>query len=264
MPSCRGAIFVAGAVLLAFVYSAPPSGAQAAGIPGQAYPPPPDNAQRAEPIIGIKTDISPKETQIYIDGYYRGTAGDFGGFSKHLRVEPGPHEFVLYLKGYKTVRQTLDVKPGTDYRLREKMVPLAAGEANDPPPAAPPQAVRAPEAPEGRAGAPGQPSPDEPRRGAPRPPRPPQPARPELPQPGAPAAAQSFGSLAIRVQPAGADILVDGERWQGPEGAPLVVQVAAGAHRVEVRKEGYESFATDVQVREGERTPVNVSLPARQ
>ena len=59
-----------------------------------------------------------------------------------------------------------------------------------------------------------------------------------------------------------ADVLIDGERWQGPEGVDrLVVQVAEGSHRIEVRKEGFASFTTEITVRAGETAPVNVSLP---
>lgn len=75
----------------------------------------------------------------------------------------------------------------------------------------------------------------------------------------------NFGTLAIRVQPPGADVLIDGERWQGPDGQRrLVVEVAEGSHKVEIRKDGYENFTADVTVRRGEVTPLNVSLPARE
>src|SRR5262249_29738132 len=40
----------------------------------------------------------------------------------------------------------------------------------------------------------------------------------------------------------------------------LVVQVAAGRHLVEVRAPGYRSYVMEVDVRQGEATPVNVSL----
>ena len=68
----------------------------------------------------------------------------------------------------------------------------------------------------------------------------------------------------IRVQPSGSEVLIDGERWQGPEGFErLVVQVSAGTHRVDVRKEGFVPFSTTIQVRPGETVPLNVSLPPR-
>jgi hypothetical protein len=69
----------------------------------------------------------------------------------------------------------------------------------------------------------------------------------------------------IRVQPSGADILIDGERWQGPEGDErLIVQVSEGPHRIEVQKAGYRPFTTEIQARRGETVPVNVALTAER
>ena len=70
-----------------------------------------------------------------------------------------------------------------------------------------------------------------------------------------------FGMLAIRVQPADAVIPVDGEEWRSSDTARLELELGAGRHRIEVRREGYEGYTTDVEVRPGERTAVNISLP---
>lgn len=93
------------------------------------------------------------------------------------------------------------------------------------------------------------------------------PARPPMPPaaPTPPGDVQTdpsrIGSIAIRVQPANADILIDGEHWSGPAGQDrLVVQLSAGKHHLEVQKDGYEKFSADVQIRAGETTTVNVSL----
>ena len=57
-------------------------------------------------------------------------------------------------------------------------------------------------------------------------------------------------------------MLIDGERWEGPAiDEALVIQIAPGAHRVEVRKEGYRSYTAQVDVRNGRTTPINISLP---
>jgi hypothetical protein len=82
------------------------------------------------------------------------------------------------------------------------------------------------------------------------------------------AAAQSvppadFGSLTVRVRPSSAEVLIDGERWVSPENsAALIVQLPPGRHTVELRAQGYRGFSTTVDIRRGETTPVNVSLPA--
>jgi len=70
------------------------------------------------------------------------------------------------------------------------------------------------------------------------------------------------GTIAVRFQPVDADVLIDGEPWQGADrDHRLLVNVPAGSHRVEVRKIGHRSFSTTVDVRPGETTTVNVSLP---
>jgi hypothetical protein len=74
------------------------------------------------------------------------------------------------------------------------------------------------------------------------------------------------GGVAIRVQPADAEILIDGERWESPQGGEgrLVVELGEGEHRVEVRREGYAPFTTTVRVRRGETYPLNVSLSRKE
>ena len=88
------------------------------------------------------------------------------------------------------------------------------------------------------------------------------PPRRPPPPPGPPEQTAPFGTLSIRVQPSDAEVLVDGERWRGPEGdTRLLVQVAEGSHRIEIRKQGYETYSGPIDVRRGETTTLNVSLP---
>jgi hypothetical protein len=55
--------------------------------------------------------------------------------------------------------------------------------------------------------------------------------------------------------------MIDGERWQGPTDSDrLVIQMPPGTHNVEIRKDGYRTYHTDITVRRGESTPVNVAL----
>jgi hypothetical protein len=69
------------------------------------------------------------------------------------------------------------------------------------------------------------------------------------------------GTLALRVQPADANVYVDGEAWRGPLGQDrLQIQLSEGSHRVRIEKAGFQPFAVDVDVRAGETTSFNVSL----
>ena len=72
--------------------------------------------------------------------------------------------------------------------------------------------------------------------------------------------AGDFGSLSIRVQPADADIFIDGERWQSAGGERLVVETPAGRRIVEIRKAGSRTFSQEIDVRPGEVYVLNVSL----
>lgn len=207
----------------------------------------------------VRVLVQPEDASVYVDGYYAGIVDDFNGFFHRLPLSPGGHEFVLYRDGYRTVHQKLYLSPNSTVKLRYTMEKLGPGEASEPPPEAPP----VPPPPPGSAmpprtprhmppGAPPMPPPGMP---------PPGPETPPMPPVRGQVEAGEFGTLAIRVQPADAEITIDGERWQtSGEGAPLTVHVAAGSHRVEIEKSGYRRFSADVQVRPGETMPLNVSL----
>jgi hypothetical protein len=63
------------------------------------------------------------------------------------------------------------------------------------------------------------------------------------------------------VQPANAEVTIDGERWEGPSGDErLIVQVSPGVHHVEVRRDGYRTYQSDVDVQPGNTSTVNISL----
>jgi hypothetical protein len=193
--------------------------------------------------------VTPKEAQVYLDGYFAGIVDDFDGTFQRLRVRPGGHELVLHLKGYHSLKQNLYVGARQENTIKGQLVPLAAGEVDEPPPQPQPQPEEVP----GRPVAP--PSAAEPWR----------PTAQTPPDDRSIDQGQAFGSLVFRVQPTAAEVLIDGERWQGPVEASerLIVQVSEGSHRIEIRKDGFAPFTTTVQVRRGETMPLNVSLPPR-
>ena len=193
---------------------------------------------RYEARGSIRLQVKPEETEVYVDGYYAGVVDSYDGFFQRLHLPAGEHEIELYLEGHRSIQEQLYLPVGSTYRIRHEMEPLGPGETAQPPPAPP-----AP--PEVEAARP--------------PPRPRVADRRAAPQPRAPVS--GFGTLAVRVQPGDAVILVDGEEWRSPDAARLELELGAGRHHIEVRREGYEGYATDVEVRPGERTVVNISLP---
>jgi uncharacterized membrane protein len=63
------------------------------------------------------------------------------------------------------------------------------------------------------------------------------------------------------VQPGDANITIDGEAWEtSGESSRLILQLGPGTHNVQIRKDGYRTYMTDVTVRPGETTTLNVAM----
>jgi hypothetical protein len=202
-----------------------------------------------------RLQVEPRHAEVFIDGYFVGTVDDFDGWLQRLHLEPGEHELQIFLRGHRTFRQNLLFRPGATLKIEHVMQPLAAGEAEEARPA-PSGNRRVP----ARRGPQDDPQ-DYPLQDDPRRPGAPVPApRRDAPEPARGGESQQYGSLAIRVQPLDAEVIVDGESWQSPQAGSITLQLSDGPHRVEVRKPGYRTYITEVRVRRGESTSVNVSL----
>lgn len=217
-----------------------------------------------DPGASLRLDVKPKEAEVYVDGYYAGTVDDFSGTFKHLNVPGGEHELTLYLEGYRTAKQQLRLTSDKTLKVKYTMEKLAAGEQQEPRPTPPPP----PPDTQGQYSTqpqnqyPQPPPGEQPpiRRGAPRP-MPPNAPPPNTVQPGAPRMAEGYGTIAVRVQPVDADVVIDGQVWHGPADRDrLLVDVPEGRHAIEIRKAGYRTYVTEIDVHSGETTPLNVSL----
>jgi hypothetical protein len=186
----------------------------------------------------VRLQVTPRETEVFVDGYLAGRVDDFDGTFQRLRLEPGGHELALYLEGHRTVRERVRLASGADVRVRHVMQPLAPGEPNEPRPE-PTRPVPAAQPPTGTV----------------------QYEPPETTENRPPDAA-GFGAVSIRVQPADAAVFIDGERWDAPWGGErLIVQLAPGPHDIEIRRDGHVPYSAVVEVRAREATVLNVSLP---
>jgi hypothetical protein len=188
----------------------------------------------------VRVMATPREAEVYVDGYLVGTVDDFDGWSQRLRLQPGEHDIELFLEGYRSVKQRMLFRPSETYKVRATLERVGPGEE----PSTRPVPAPGTELPRQDVVGTYSPSAPEPR-----------------PQPRD---ARGFGTLAVRVQPADAEIRVDGEVWDRPAGdSRLTVELSAGTHRVEVRKSGHVAYESTVQVRSGEVTTLNVSLPVQ-
>lgn len=190
----------------------------------------------------LRIQVKPKEAEVYVDGYFMGTVDSYDGLFQRLHVPPGEHVVEIFHEGYRPIRESMRFVRREGYELKREMEPLAPGD---------PTPVR--------------PTPDPGARPLDRDPYDRRQERrdPRERSPGRPAdiRASEAGAVAIRVQPAGAIVLIDGEKWEGPDRQdPLVVHLSEGMHRIEIQKEGYRPFVTEVRIRRGETVPLNVSL----
>jgi PEGA domain len=206
---------------------------------GWGYPPYPYYWGRYDRTGAARLEVRPREAQVFVDGYFVGEVDDFDGTFQRLRVEAGEHELSFYLDGYRTERHKVLFRRDGTLNMSLVMQPLAPGETSERPVPDPAAAAR-------------QPGPARPQERGP---------GPEAGGPPAGAPNQPYGTLAIRVQPADAEVFIDGQQWDGPDAADrLEVQLLEGQHRIEVRREGFRSYTANLRIRAGETRRLNVSL----
>jgi PEGA domain len=244
---------------LTLVAAAPALAQVVVGGPGYPYPYP-YRYRYAAPDASVRFDVKPHETAVYVDGYYAGIVDDFDGAFQRLRTAPGGHEITLYFEGYRTYNERVYLSPDTTFKFRHRMEPLAAGQVAErpPQPAPPPQF-------EGQPGQPGEGEAPPPpargpygRRGAP--PNYPPNAPPPRGAPQPPEVDGRSGTLSLAVQPGDAEVLVDGMPWRGPSQDRLMIELSEGRHNIQIRKSGFVGYLTDVQIRRGETTELDVQL----
>jgi hypothetical protein len=255
-------------VLLPFLSVTLPSAASAqAGYPPPSYPYPAPAWRYAPPESNLRIIVKPKDASVYVDGYFAGKVDEFDGKFQRLHVPPGQHEIVVYLEGYRSLKQSLYLSVNATRTIQGELERLAPGEQGEPQPQPiePPRASASdqpypPTAPEPTRGPRAGAGPDEPF-----PPGAPGPPPPSYPRPRSePASPSRYAALSIRVEPDAATLRIDGERWDGPSGDErLIVQVSEGRHTIEVEHDGFDRFTTDVDVRAGETRNINVSLRKR-
>jgi hypothetical protein len=224
----------------------------------------------------VKTDVSPEEAQVFLDGKYIGTADDFDGSPDYLYLGPGKYHLEFQLPGYQTFATDLDASRGQRVRFDQKLKLEPGKSALD---QFPPESKGTPL---GRVFTKGGPGPEEEAPPAPR--HPPQraprddgwsdrmaPAPPErnpeervdvrdepLPRPTGNRARMRF-----KVTPEDAAVYVD-DKYLGAGGDlaanPRGVVTDPGTHSITVARPGYKTKTVDVTVRIGAPVDVVVEL----
>jgi hypothetical protein len=231
---------------------------------GAAYPPAPvyyDNS------AAMHLQVTPRNTEVYVDGYYAGIVDQFDGTFQRLNIQPGQHDIELYLPGHRVLERQVYLQPGKTTDIKYAMQPLAPGEPEPLKPTPRPEAAPPPQ--DQQQQQPPQTSQQRPYSGsARRPVPPPAPARDTSSDGGLTVytgdpnrGLETSGNVSLHLQPGPATILIDGEKFEGSqEGGQLTVQLSAGTHVLDIQKDGYHRYTTEVTVRAGQTSSLNVEL----
>jgi hypothetical protein len=82
----------------------------------------------------VRVLATPKDAEVYVDGFYASVVDDFDGTFQRLHVTPGGHAITLHLEGFRTVTQNIYVTPTDTLKLHLNMDRLQPGEISGPPP----------------------------------------------------------------------------------------------------------------------------------
>jgi len=85
-----------------------------------AYPPYPYRYYGYDNSASLRLDVKPKETEVYVDGYYAGIVDDYDGVFQHLNLEVGSHHIEIEEEGYPPIAFDVRIVPGETitYRVR--------------------------------------------------------------------------------------------------------------------------------------------------
>jgi hypothetical protein len=198
------------------------------------------------PDASVHLDVTPQDAEVYVDGYYAGVVDDFDGMWQRLRVWPGQHEITVYRDGYRAIHERAYLARDRTFTIKRQLEKLSPEEVAEPRPIPAPLPAGA------------QPPESFPRNGRRAPPNAPSPDAPRT------ASSNSAGSLTLHVEPSDASVLIDGQPWSATERqSTVVIDLSQGRHVIQVRKVGYVGYLTEVEVRAGENTSVDVTLRPR-
>jgi len=64
------------------------------------------------PTGGLRLKVEPRDTEVYVDGFYAGHVDDFDGAMQKLKIVQGSHTIELRAAGYETATFTVNVIAG--------------------------------------------------------------------------------------------------------------------------------------------------------
>ena len=100
------------------------------GFPGAEYQPPDGALRRDVPVESgyLRLTVQPYSAEVYVDGYYVSTVGDFSGSGPARALEAGPHRIEIRAEGYETATFDVRIEPNEMVTYRRELA-----RADDPP-----------------------------------------------------------------------------------------------------------------------------------
>jgi hypothetical protein len=189
----------------------------------------------------VRVLVEPKQTRVYVDGYYAGIADDFDGIFQRLNLAPGRHDISLRLDGFRTNNVKLYVPYEGTIKLHHQMV-RGSGEEDAGVVGRPEDYARF----EGRGDGRYEDDEDD----------------EDYERDDRDLRADQDGERALvrlDVRPGDASVYVDGA-FRGTARDLRQLRLVAGRHRIEVVRPGYRTVERDVEVRRGQTLDVDIDL----
>jgi hypothetical protein len=92
-----------------------------AAIPSYGTVPNPINPGGASG--GLRLKVEPRESAVYVDGYYAGFVDDFNGYFDRLKLAPGEHHVEIRAAGYRTLQFEITIEAAHTITYRGKLLP---------------------------------------------------------------------------------------------------------------------------------------------
>jgi hypothetical protein len=74
-------------------------------------------------IGGVRLKMSPRDAQVFVDGYYAGIVDDFDGTFQSLRLDSGGHKIEIHMPGFQDFELDVHVQPGRTITVGENLRP---------------------------------------------------------------------------------------------------------------------------------------------
>jgi len=76
------------------------------------------------PTGELRLDVSPRNADVYVDGYFAGRVDDFDGIFQSLRLEDGPHQIHIVAPGFAPLDIDVRIFAGRKVTYRGDLLPL--------------------------------------------------------------------------------------------------------------------------------------------